>query len=136
METNQVAELARAEARLPRWMIGVALLGTLAALLSGHARAAGGFALGAALAIVNYYWLHQAIETVFGLGRAHVPKPVVLKFAVRYPLAFAGVYVFYRTGWLPFLAILGGLFVPAVGVLIEAAFLLGEGLLKGNVTTL
>ncbi len=127
-ETIQAPELARAEARLPRWMIAVALLGTLAALLGGDARVAAGFALGSALAILNYHWLHQAIETLFDLRRPGIPKRVVLKFAVRYPLAFGGVYVFYRTGWLPFLPILAGLFVPVIAVLIEAVFQIREGL--------
>jgi hypothetical protein len=45
---------------------------------------------------------------------------VLARFVVRYPLAFASVYLFYRTGWLPFAAVLAGLFVPVGGVLIEA----------------
>ncbi len=131
-ETIPTPELGRAEARLPRWMMAWAFVGTLAALLSGQARVAAGFALGAAVAILNYYWLHQAVETLFSLSRPVVPKRVVLKFSVRYPLAFAGVYVFYRTGWLPFMAVLAGLFVPVGGVLIEAVFQIHEGLRRDN----
>jgi hypothetical protein len=47
---------------------------------------------------------------------------------VRYPLAFAAVYFFYKTGWLPFQAILAGLFVPLGGVLIESVALIRDGL--------
>lgn len=129
-ETIQAPELARAEARLPRWMMAWAFVGALAALLGGYVRVAAAFALGASLAILNYYWLHQAVETLFSLSRPRVPKRSMLKFLIRYPLAFAGVYVFYHTGWLPFLAILAGLFVPVVAVLIEAIIQIREGLRK------
>ncbi len=127
-ETVQTTDLARAEARLPRWMMGCAFAVTLTVLSRGHVRLAAGFVTGAALAMLNYYWLHQAVENVFIAGHARVPKRAAIKFALRYPLAFAGVYFFYRTGWLPWAAILAGLFVPVAGVLIEAVFQIREGL--------
>jgi hypothetical protein len=119
-ETTQAADVARAEARLPRWMMAWALMGSGAALLAGEIRVAVGFALGAVLAILNYLWLHQAIESLFAAGHARPTRTVLARFVVRYPLAFASVYLFYRTGWLPFAAVLAGLFVPVGGVLIEA----------------
>jgi hypothetical protein len=61
-------------------------------------------------------------------GEVRPPKRALAKFFVRYPLAFAAVYLFYRTGWLPATAILAGLFVPVGGVLIEAVVLLRDGL--------
>lgn len=125
---TQTMELARAEARLPRWMAAWALAGASGALLMGRARMAAGFALGAALAILNYLWLHQAIESLFAAGHRRVPRRVVAKFIVRYPLAFAVVYLFYRTGLLPLSAIIAGLFVPLAGVLSEAVLQVREGL--------
>ncbi len=125
---NPERDLARAEARLPRWMLAGTAVGVLVALASGHARIVAGFALGAAVAILNYYWLHQAVETLFAAARARVPKIVAAKFALRYPLVFAGVYCFYKTGWLPFGAILAGLFVPVMGVIIESVVQICEGL--------
>jgi len=119
-EMTAAADLARAEGRLPRWMASCAGVGLLAALASGRAYFAAGFGLGAALAILNYYWLHQAVEGLMAAGRSRPGKMVVAKFLMRYPLAFAAVWVFYKTGWLPFMAILAGLFVPVAGVLIEA----------------
>ncbi len=126
-ETIQAPDLERAEARLPRRMIALALVSGAAALISGHARASAGFALGAALAIVNFYWLHGAVTTLFDAGSARLPKRTALKFALRYPLAFGAIYLFWRTGWLPFTAILAGLFVPVGGALIEAVFQVCEG---------
>jgi len=115
------ADLARAEARLPRWMIAGAILGTIAILAIGHLRWALGFGLGATLAILNYYWLHDGITALFDAGTVRVPKRVVMKFALRYPLTFLGIYLFYKTGWLPFAGILAGMFVPVAGVILEAA---------------
>ncbi|MBZ5671720.1 MAG: ATP synthase subunit I [Acidobacteriia bacterium] len=121
-------DLAQAEARLPRWMVGLACAVTMGILLFGHGRFGAGFALGSALAILNYFWLHQAVEALMSAGQARPAKRVLAKFFVRYPLAFVAVYLFYKTGWLPAAAILAGLFVPAGGVLIEAVVLLRDGL--------
>ncbi|HLW78286.1 MAG TPA: ATP synthase subunit I [Terriglobia bacterium] len=126
-ETIQTPELARAEARLPLWMIAVAAAGVAAALASGHGRSAAGFGLGAALTILNYYWLHQAVVAVFNAARVRVPRSLIVKLAIRYPLAFAGVYLIHETGWLPFEAVVAGLFVPAAAVLIEAVVQIGAG---------
>lgn len=133
-ETVQTTELAQAEARLPRWMMGLSVAGVLAALLAGQVRLATGFGLGAGLAVVSYFWLHQAIEHLFAVQRTRLPWRVVAKLAVRYPLAFGAVYLFYWTGWLPFTAILAGLFVPVAGVLIEAGIQIGRGWRYPNAT--
>jgi hypothetical protein len=109
-------------------MAASAFAGSTAALLSAYPRFAAGFAFGAGVAMLNYLWLHQAIHSLFDAGRIRVPGIVIAKFIVRYPLALAGVYLFYRTGWLPFGAILAGLFVPVAGVLIECVWQMREGL--------
>jgi hypothetical protein len=121
------SDLEQAEARLPRWMAVLAAAATLMILAAGRPRPALGFVLGATLAILNYYWLHQAIDTVFRGSSARVPKRVLLKFLLRYPLALAGIYLVYRTEWLPLAAVFGGLFVPVGGVLMEAAVQIAQG---------
>jgi len=127
MPAETIPELARAEARLPWWMAGCTVLGTLVALLVAHSQFAAGFALGGGLAILNYYWLHQIVEALVAASRPRVRTFLVLKFAVRFPLAFAAIYLFYRTGWLPFTAIVAGLFVPCAGVLIECIVQMSQG---------
>ena len=104
-----------------------AVLGAVAAGVTRGLGFALGLSLGAALAILNYYWLHQAIETLMGAGQARVPRRVIAKFALRYPLAIGGLFLIYKTGWLPFTAIVAGLFVPVAGVLIEAIAQLCSG---------
>lgn len=99
----------------------------LSALLWGQPKFAGGLALGSALGILSYLWLHQAVEALMNTGKPRVSRLLIAKILARYPLALGAVMVFCWTGWLPFLAILAGLFVPAAGVLIEAVVQLREG---------
>jgi hypothetical protein len=127
-EIIQAPELARAEARLPRWMMLCGFLALIVILLCGQYRIAVSFALGAALGILNYYWLHEAVEALGKAGQSRIPKRVVAKFLIRYPLAFGLVLVFFKTGWLSPMAILAGLFVPLAGVLVEAIIQLADGL--------
>jgi hypothetical protein len=127
-EIIQAPELVRAEARLPRWMTLGAILALGVILVSRQFRIAAGFALGAGLGILNYYWLHKAVEVLAKAGQSRIPKSVVAKFLIRYPLAFGLLLVFFKTGWLPPMAILAGLFVPVAGVLIEGIIQLADGL--------
>ena len=117
-----------AEARLPRWMAGFAATGTLAAFLLSSARMAGGFALGAAVAIVGYSWLHKAVVSLMSAGRVRPSALTLGKVLVRYPLAVAIIFVFYYENWLPFEAVLLGLFVPMAGALAESVFQIGTAL--------
>ncbi len=123
-----MTEPARSEARLLGWAAGWAAAGTASAVLLMGLRAALGFSLGSALALLNYLWLHQAIERLMDSSSNRVPKKLVFKFVARYPLMFAGVYLFFKTGWLPFTAVLAGLFVPVAAVLVEGVFQIREGL--------
>src|SRR5438552_11452596 len=104
METAQT--LDRAEARLPRWMAAAAALVAGSALAMGLGRFAGGFALGSLVSILGYSWLHQAIERALRFSAGRLPKGLVVKFAARYPLLLGVVFLFYRTRWLPFDAVL------------------------------
>jgi hypothetical protein len=115
---------------MPRWMMLCGLLALMVILVSRHFTVALAFALGAALGILNYYWLHEAVQALMRAGQSRIPKSVVAKFLIRYPLAFGLLFVFFKTGWLPPMAILAGLFVPVAGVLIEAVIQLGEGLVS------
>lgn len=109
-------------------MIGLTGLTAAAALAAGQPRFAAGFILGAGLALVNYFWLHQAIEHLMGAHSAGVPKLLVAKFLLRYPLLIGGVYLLYRTGWISLPGLLAGLFVPVGGVLIESLIQIRDGL--------
>jgi hypothetical protein len=123
-----MAEITRAEARLPRWMMVLTAMTAVVALFAGHPRFALAFTLGAGLALVNYFWLHQAVENLMVARRARLPRLVIAKFALRYPLAMGGVYLIYRTGWVSLPGLLAGLFVPAGGVLVESVVQIRDSL--------
>lgn len=143
-------DIVRTEARLPRWMIASALAVVVATLASGHAAFAGGFTLGTALALLSYSWLHHAARAALEASasanpsadgspdaprapspdaQGGAPKSMVFKLAIRYPLVFAAVFLFYKTRWLPLEGVMAGLFVPAAGAFIECVFQLGEAFL-------
>ncbi len=112
-------------------MLALAALTATVALAVGHPGFAGGFALGAGLGLLNYFWLHQAVDSLMGARRDRPPWLVIAKFVLRYPLAFGGVYLIYRTGWVSLPGLFAGLFVPAGGVLVEAMLQIGEELRGG-----
>lgn len=98
------------------------------ALPLGGVRMAGGFGLGAVVAMVGYSWLHKAVVSLMDAGRVRPSKATLGKLLVRYPLAVAVIFVFYREKWLPFEAVLLGLFVPIAGALAESVFQIGSAL--------
>ena len=129
-ETIHIPDLARAEARLPRWMVLCGLVALITMLLYRQVLIAAGYAMGAALGILNYHWLHEAVEALTKAGQAQVPKLLVAKFLIRYPLAIGLIIFFFKSGWLPPMAVLAGLFVPVAGILIEAIVQIGDGLVS------
>ncbi|HUX09374.1 MAG TPA: hypothetical protein VMW51_01950 [Terriglobia bacterium] len=110
-------------------MTGFAAAGVLVALLLGNARAAGGFGLGAVVAIAGYSWLHQAVVSLMNAGRERPSRWMLGKLLVRYPLVVVVIFVFYRENWLPFEAVLMGLFVPVAGALAESVLQISSALL-------
>ena len=116
--------LEGAEARLPRWMGAIAGLGILVFLALGRVLMAGAFAVGAGISILGYLWLAQAVKAALNASEQRVPRRVLVNLVLRYPVAFGAVLLFYETHWLPFIGVLGGLFVPFAGTLVESLNLL------------
>lgn len=124
--TANPTALEGAEVRLPRWMGAIALVGILVLLLLGQGVMAGAFALGAGISILGYRWLAQAVKAALSAGNRGVPRRVVVNLALRYPIAFGAVLVFYETHWLPYIGVMAGLFVPFAGALLESVNLLSR----------
>src|SRR5579872_5969164 len=125
-QANPAADLTHSEAQLSAWMLALAVVGTVGSLLSAHMRFGAGFAVGSGLGILNYRWLRQAVEALMSSGQGRPPAALFSKLILRYPLALAFVYFFFKTGWLPIQAILAGLFVPFGAVLIESVALVHQ----------
>lgn len=113
-------------------MAGFAAAGMLVAFLLGQTRAAAGFGVGAVVAILGYSWLHKAVVGLMNAGRKRPSTMTLGKLLVRYPLAFVVVFIFYRENWLPFEAVLAGLFVPTAGAFAESVFQIGLALIHSK----
>jgi hypothetical protein len=105
-------------------MGAIAGLGILVFLALGRVLMAGAFAVGAGISILGYLWLAQAVKAALNASEQRVPRRVLVNLVLRYPVAFGAVLVFYETHWLPFIGVLGGLFVPFAGTLVESLNLL------------
>ena len=86
-----------------------------------------GFATGGAVAYVNFRWLKSTVEALAAAVTAedgeHRSRPsVVLRFLARFFLIAFGAYVILKSYPGAFVGFLGGLFVPVLAILVEAAF--------------
>lgn len=124
-----------APARIVRgsWIFGLLLL-PVAWWRFGAASAAG-FALGAALACLNFYWLARAVEGLAGRivndQSSETGRSIVARFLLRYLLIGLGAYVIF-TGWSQAThGFLVGLCVPVAAMLGEAFYELYVALRRG-----
>ena len=86
-----------------------------------------GFAAGCAVAYLNFRWLKSTVEAVAAAVTGDDTEPrsrpsVVLRFLARFFLIAAGAYAILKSSPAAFYGFLGGLFVPVLAILVEAAF--------------
>jgi hypothetical protein len=79
-----------------------------------------GLALGGMLALLNYRWLHSSLRSVLVAGKA--PPGTSLKFVFRWIVIGSVVYAASLTGYFNSIAMLLGLFAPAIAIMMEAAY--------------
>lgn len=113
-------------------MAGLTVAGMVVALCWGDFRVAGGFGLGAAVALLGYSWLHKAVVRLMDAGGERPSNLTLGKIVIRYPLAIAAIFIFYRENWLPFEAVLAGLFVPVAGVFAESLYQISSAFLHSR----
>jgi ATP synthase I chain len=111
-------------------MASIAAATATGVMIAGRFSFAAGFAVGAAISTLAYLWLHEAVAHALARGESATPKGMVFKLVIRYPLAVGIVFLFYRMEWLPFTAILLGLFVPVAGATGECLLLAAEALFR------
>jgi len=111
-----------------RWMTLLAIVGVAAILAKGRWQVGLGFAVGAALGVLNFHWLWQTGNFLMAAQSAHVPFKTAFLTVARYPVALAALALLYFSGWVPLLPVIAGLLVPGGGVLVESIFLMGAGL--------
>jgi len=123
-----------AEHRIEWMTLVFGLTGALVVLMRWGWRPAGGVALGAALAWLNFRWLKQGVTALVKIStaqatseHARVPPSVYAKFFGRFALLLVVVYVILSRSLLPVAAVLGGLFAVVASVMIELIWELVRG---------
>lgn len=110
------------ERRVLRNTVAVVAMATVAAALLADWRFVLGLVLGGGLALLNYKWLNSSLRGIVGAGNAKAPPGTMIKFVVRWLVIAALAWAANRTGYVDAVAILAGLFAPAVAILIEGAY--------------
>ena len=112
----------RAIARIYRNIYWAAGIGTVAAAVWKGWTAAAGFALGAALAWLNFYWLHKLVDSLGGTEPAPTHKSLAVAAGLRY-LLFGGVaYAMMKVLEISVEAIVAGVLVMVAAVLMEVLY--------------
>jgi hypothetical protein len=121
--------------RIPRFMILLGLVFTLAAWLRFGWRVALGFACGCAVAYLNFYWLERVVSTladrVTSSGQAQSSAGIVLRFLLRYFLMALAAYAIFSVSPASLYGLFAGLFLPVAGIACEAVYELYAAFARG-----
>jgi len=94
-----------------------------------------GFLAGAAVAYVNFRWLKSTVKAVADAvtrSGPHASKPsVVVRFLTRFVLIAIAACVIFVSYPVAFHGFLGGLFVPVLAILAEAAYVVYLAIRRG-----
>ena len=115
------------ERRVLRNIFAVVAIAVVIAALTADLKFMLGLVLGGALALLNYKWLHSSLRAVLAAGSQKTPPGTIIKFVVRWLVIAAVAWAANKTGYFDAVAILAGLFAPAVAVMIEAAYATYKG---------
>lgn len=122
-------------ARIPRFMIALALLLSGAGWLRFGWRVALGFACGCAIAHLNFHWLERVVTALADRATQTPYKQssggIVFRFLVRYFLMAAAAYAILSVSPASLYGLFAGLFLPVGGIACEAAFELYMALARG-----
>ncbi|HEX8090560.1 MAG TPA: ATP synthase subunit I [Blastocatellia bacterium] len=125
-------EPAAVERRVWRNIFIVIFLAIIASAALADSRFMLGVALGGALALLNYKWLHSSLRGILAAGGAKAPPGTAMKFVTRWLVIAAVAWAAHRTGYFEAVGILAGLFAPAIAVMVEAAYVTFKTLAHHN----
>jgi hypothetical protein len=124
-----------AYARIVRLMFGLTVVLTAAALVRFGWQVAAGFAVGCAIAILNFHWLKRVVSALAdratGSGKRQSSTGVVVRFLLRYLLVAASGYAIFRVSLTSLYGLLAGLFLPVAAILMEAVYELVVAVRRG-----
>jgi TRAP-type C4-dicarboxylate transport system permease small subunit len=110
--------------RLVKLMAAITVVGTAATLAWRGWKWAAGFAVGAAISGLNFYWLKRLTDS---LGSTRVRRRSAVFLASRYIVLGLMAYVILRYSSISLPAALAGLFVSTAAVIVEILFELKYG---------
>ena len=117
---------AGAIARIPRFMLAVAVLFSAAAWWRLGWRIALGFACGCAIAYLNFHWLEKVVSALADRatqsGYPQSSGGVVFRFLLRYFLMALAAYAIFSVSPASLYGLLAGLFLPVAGIVCEAVY--------------
>jgi len=121
--------------RIPRFMLALALVFSLAAWLRFGWRMALGFFCGCAIAYLNFHWLDRVVNALADratqTGRKQSSGGVVFRFLVRYFLMAAAGYAIFSVSPASLYGLFAGLFLPVAAIACEAIYELYAALSRG-----
>jgi ATP synthase I subunit len=119
---DQFTDPARVELRVWRNLFAVIAVATALAAYFAGLKFTLGLALGGCLAVFNFKWLHASLRAIMASGSDKRPPGTIFKIIFRWVAVGAVAYLAHRTGYFDMVAIITGLFSPALAVMIEAAY--------------
>ncbi len=121
--------------RIPRFMVALALVFSLAAWLHYGWRIALGFFCGCAIAYLNFHWLERVVSALADRATSSGYKQssggIVFRFLVRYFLMAAAGYAIFTVSPASLYGLFAGLFLPVGGIACEAAYEVYAALSRG-----
>jgi small-conductance mechanosensitive channel len=121
--------------RIGRFMAALAVLLVALVCWKFGLRPAVGFALGCAIAYVNFYWLKRVIvgfvDRATGTATTQSGQGIVFRFLVRYLLMAVGAYVILTVSPASLNGLLAGLFLPVAAIGCEAVYELYAAVARG-----
>jgi ATP synthase I chain len=121
--------------RIIRFMLALGVAATIGVLVRFGIIVAAGFALGCAVAFVNFYWLKRVVSALAdratATGERQSSQGVVLRFLLRYFLIALAAYAIFTISRNSLYGLLAGLFLPIGAILMEAVYELYAALRRG-----
>ena len=121
-EHDSFTDPAAVERRVWRNIFVVIAISVLSAAIFADLKFVFGLVIGGMLALLNYRWLHSSVRAALVGGEKKAPPGTTMKFVVRWLVIAAVVYCANLTGYVDAVAMLTGLFAPALAIMIEAAY--------------
>jgi hypothetical protein len=122
-------------ARIPHFMVALAVILSGAGWLRYGWRVALGFGCGCAIAYLNFYWLERVVSALADRATQTPYKQssggIVFRFLVRYFLMAGAAYAIFSVSPASLFGLFAGLFLPVGGIACEAVYELYMALARG-----